>query len=70
MTEPLRAPGNYSICPLCDEHLRHPDVDENVWGGTIDETVRLRIAAHHNALEAMLMDHMRIHTARIVLAGD
>ena len=61
--------GTYSICPLCDEHLRWPDVPEQGVNGVFYEPEALA-RAHAAEVEAMLAEHVRTHTAQVILDDE
>lgn len=65
-------PGAYSICPLCDELILHPKLDPDSYHGgtTLDEIIQQQVLAYQAELEATLMDHLRTHTAQVILQMD
>lgn len=58
------ASGLYSICPLCMEHIRWPDLPV----GFYDTEAALQ--NHYATLEATLTEHLVAHTAEVMLCDD
>lgn len=55
-------PGQYSVCPLCEELIRWPEIPDRFYD--TEDTLREYFAAH----EAALTDHLLTHTAKVVLS--
>ena len=59
-------PGHYSICPLCDEHIKLPEVPPAP-PGIFWEPASMMLALNE-LHEATLRDHLLGHTAEVVLS--
>lgn len=68
MSVPHQFLADFTRCPLCDELVAHPQVDLELFGDSLDDTIALRITDYQARLQGILMDHLHIHTAQIMLA--
>lgn len=56
--------GHYAICPLCGDFLRRPELRVGFYA---TEAV---LREHYALFEAILEDHLKTHTAEVMLRDD